>query len=187
MTRRRDALSGASLLSRTVIVQRAANGTVCYAASQDEKLRKSKLHFLSYCPRAYCWVLHTTRRFCILSCDVDGANASPLCGLTRSSCDGEIFRRRNVNLFALRLILRFSRKMIRADKSGSKLCADNPRHAQGRRPSAARLRSTWQGAGFALPVASPPVYCVRRAETLPFSAPLDFRARFASRSRVVHP
>src|SRR5580704_3460900 len=164
MTRRRDALSGASLLSRTAL----------RTASRDVKLWNAKSHFLSYCPRSCRHVTHAARRSSALPLDSAGANARPRCVLTCSFCDSEILRYRNVNLFALRLILRFSRNMIRADKSGSKLCADNPRHTQVRRLSPACLRSTWQGEGVALPVASLPLCCMWRAETWTVSTPSGF-------------
>src|SRR5271163_4080021 len=133
-------------------------------------------HFLSYCPRPCHRVLYAARRISALPLEVGRANASPLCVLTFSGCDSEILRYRNVNLFAWRLILRFSRNMVRADKSGSKLCADNPRHTPVRRLSAACLRSTWQEEGFALPVASPPICRERHAETVPVSTPSGLRA-----------
>jgi hypothetical protein len=187
MTRRQDALSGASLLSCTAVIKRTPNFTALRTASQDVKLWNAKLHFLSYCPRSCHYVLYAARRTNALPLDVGEANASPRCVLTRFSCDSELLRCRNVNLFALSLILRFTRRMTPAVKSGSKLCADNPRHTQVRQPSAACLRSTWQEEGRALPVASPPVCRTRHAETVPVSTPSGLRAASGSRSWVVHP
>ncbi len=84
------------------------------------------------------------------------------------------------------LILRFTRRMIRALIAGSKLCADKPRHTQVRRLSAACLRSTWQEEGQALPVASPPVCRTRHVKTLPVSTPSGLRGA-ASRSWRLRP
>jgi hypothetical protein len=117
----------------------------------------------------------------------ENPKASPQSGLTFSICDSEILRYRNIKLFALCLILRFIRKMIRADTKGSKLCADNPRHTQVSRLSAACLRSTWQEEGRALPVASPPMCRIGHAKTLLVSAPSGLCVAVAPRSRAVLP
>lgn len=82
---------------------------------------------------------------------------------------------------------RFPRLMIRSDKTGSKLFACATRHAQVRRLSAACLRSTWQGEGKALPVASPLVCRKRHVETLPVSTPRGLPGVRALRSWAVCP
>ena len=97
-----------------------------------------------------------------------------------------LFRARNTKSVAADLILRFSRRMIRADKPGSKLCADKPRHAQVMRLSAACLRSTWQGGGNPLRCILP--LCRRRhVKTLPVSTPSALRSAAAFRSWAVRP
>jgi hypothetical protein len=88
---------------------------------------------------------------------------------------------------AMRLILRFIRRMIRADRRGSKLCACATRHTQAMRLSAACLRSTWQEEGFALPVASPPRCRKRQVETRPVSTPSGLCGAAAFRSWAVRP
>lgn len=98
-----------------------------------------------------------------------------------------LFRSWNAILFALRLILRFISRMIPAINADSKLCACATRHTSGRRLSAARLRSTWQEEGKALPVASPPLRRKRRAETLPVSTPSGLRVVAALGSWAVRP
>ena len=94
-----------------------------------------------------------------------------------------LFRERNANSFAQHLILRFTCQMIRVDNADSKLCAEVPRHTQVMRLSAAYLRSPWQGAGKALPVASPPLCRKRHAETVPVSAPFGLTAGAVAPSR----
>ena len=77
--------------------------------------------------------------------------------------------------FAMRLILRFIRRMIRADTRGSKLCACATRHASGNRLSAAcRRLNLARGRASPLPVASPPRVPQAAAETVPVSAPFGF-------------
>jgi hypothetical protein len=97
-----------------------------------------------------------------------------------------LFRARNTNLFAGCLILRFSRRMIRAIRAASKLCADKPRHAQVKRLSAVCLRSTWQGGGHPLRCILP--LCRKRpAETLPVSTPSGVSHAAAFHSWAVRP
>jgi hypothetical protein len=119
-----------------------------------------------------CWKLRDTAR-----CAVSRPCMCFACGL---------FRARNTNLFAGCLILRFSRRMIRAIKAASKLCADKPRHAQVKRLSAVCLRSTWQGGGYPLRCILP-LCRTRPAETLPVSAPLGLCGAAAFRSWAVRP
>jgi hypothetical protein len=71
---------------------------------------------------------------------------------------------------------RFTRGMSTVDTTGSKLCAVRPRHAQIARILSARLRSTWQGEGKALSVASSPICRARRVESLPLSTLSGARA-----------
>jgi len=115
------------------------------------------------------------------------AQASPHSGLTLACCDVGSFRCRNVKRLAARLILRFSGRMIRGDNAGSKLCAEVPRHAQVRRLSTACRRSTSQGEGQALPVASPPLCRKRHVETVPVSTPFGFRRAVRLRSWRLRP
>ena len=101
-------------------------------------------------------------------------------------CGPGLFRRRNANLFAASLILRFSQTMNHAINAASKLCASMTRHAQVMRLSAACLRSTWQGGGN-------PLRCIlprcrtRHAETLPVSTPSGWRRPAACPSCAVRP
>jgi hypothetical protein len=88
---------------------------------------------------------------------------------------------------AASVILGFSRRMDYGDNAASKLCAEVPRHTQVMRLSAAYLRSPWQGAGKALPVASPPLCRKRHAETVPVSAPSAWQPVTAFPSQAVRP
>lgn len=68
-----------------------------------------------------------------------------------------------------RVIFRFSRRMIRADKPVSKLCAGVPAPRSGQAAPAACLRSNLARGGGTLPVASPPVCrCGRQRKPCPF-------------------
>ena len=75
--------------------------------------------------------------------------------------------------------IRLSCRMGGAFSTDSKLCAVRPRHAQILRILSARLRSTWQGEGKALSVASSLVCRARRVESLPLSTPSGARAATA--------
>jgi hypothetical protein len=121
------------------------------------------------------------------------ASNSQGCARCARPCFVRAFRSRNVPLaeseksIARRWKFRFILGMIRADKTGSKLCAWNTRHTQLMRLSAACLRSTWQEEGFALPVASPPKRRERQAETQPVSMPSGLRGAAAVPSGAVRP
>lgn len=95
-----------------------------------------------------------------------------------------LFRDRNAILFVRRLILRFSPSMIRTDRTVSKLCAWDTRHAPDGRPSAARRRSTWQGGGHPLRCILPLCRHGRHADTVPVSAPSAARRAFAALALV---
>jgi len=88
---------------------------------------------------------------------------------------------------AMRLILRFIRRMIHADRTGSKLCACATRHATRKMLSAFSVAQLGKGQGFALPVASPPLFRRRLAETLPVSTPSGPRVAAVFRSWAVCP
>ncbi len=77
---------------------------------------------------------------------------------------------------AMRPGIRFTCRMIRANNAGSKLCADNPRHATGHRLPADAVAQLGKGQGFAPPRCIPSHVPQAAAETLPVSAP---SARFA--------
>jgi len=90
-----------------------------------------------------------------------------------------------VNLFAARRFFRFDQRMEHADFGASKLCAWDTRHTQVRWLSAICLRSTWQGEGFALPVASPPAFSKLHPKTL--TALVSTSQAAASHSWAVRP
>jgi hypothetical protein len=131
-------------------------------------------YLLSYCPRT------------IVPNFTGGVKVSPLYGLTFFRFGNGIFRDRNANLFAARLILRFSQRMDRAINAGSKLCAEVPRHAQVMRPLAACLRSTSKE-GETPSVGSFPLCRKRHVETLPVSTPSGFRRPASLPSCAVRP
>jgi len=109
---------------------------------------------------------------------------SPQSGMTFSRFGVGLFRRRNANLFAARLILLFSQPMIHAINAASKLCASMTRHAQVMRLSAACLRSTCKE-GETPSVASFPDAAKRHVETLPVSTPSGLRRPVACPSCAV--
>jgi hypothetical protein len=69
------------------------------------------------------------------------------------------------------LILRFIFRMICAINSGSKLCADNPRHATRHRPADGAVAQLGKGRCFAPPRCIPSWVPQAAAETVPVSAP----------------
>jgi hypothetical protein len=77
---------------------------------------------------------------------------------------------------------RFTRGMSTVDTTGSKLCAVRPRHAQIVRILSARPRSTWQGEGKTLSVASSLVCRARRVKSSSLFAPSGARSAIASHS-----
>ncbi len=111
---------------------------------------------------------------------------APDFGAAFSYCVAGTFRQRNAISFAARLILRFIRHMIRADKTHSKLFADNPRHVSVRKPSVFCLHSTWQGGGDPLRCILP-LCRTRHVETLPVSIPSGFRVFSLLCSWMVRP
>lgn len=99
--------------------------------------------------------------------------------LHHSARNDESLRRRIVKLLAANRVSRFPPAMISARTANSKLSASLTRQ-QGRRLAAAPVEQLGKGE---TPVASPVRRCVRRAETLPVSAPFGLRIA----AHEVHP
>jgi hypothetical protein len=122
--------------------------------------------------------------FFLLPCLI--LKVSSLCGLTFSRFGVGLFRRRNANLFAARLILLSSQRMIHAINAASKLCAD--------------IRTTLRSCGLQPPAfaqlarrGETPLRCIlprcrkRHVETLPVSTPSGLRRPVAYPSWAVCP
>jgi hypothetical protein len=77
---------------------------------------------------------------------------------------------------AMRLSIRFTCRMIRADNTDSKLCAEVPRHATENFHSEISAAQLGKGQGFAPPRCIPSHVPQAAAETVPVSAPSARRA-----------
>ena len=107
--------------------------------------------------------------------------------LSNLCCAPGLFRNRNTNLFALRLILGFSPRMNSCVTADSKLCAVRPHHAAANFLTEIATAQLGKGQGFAPPRCIPSCVPQAAAETMPVSAPSARCAVAAFRSWMVRP
>ena len=148
-------------------------------------------HFLSYCPLFGCPISRAARFVRTLPpLAVEGPKVRPR-GVPTFSCCGcgtfRLFRTRSIKSLVANRGTRFTQFMESADKTGSKLFAEVPRHTQGIRLLPSAFAPTWQEEGKSLSVASSPLCRKRHVKTLPVSTPSRLCCAAVSRSWSFRP